>query len=413
MYKSIVLLFLILLPLVSKAEQVLVGIDLLSKSRSMALLKEKRIGLITNHTAVNGSMRSTLDILKDLSRPNRFSITAIFAPEHGITGSAYAGENVNFSRTSDGIPIYSLFGKQQRPTPEMLKNVDLLIYDMQDIGSRSYTYIAILFYTMEEAAKAQIPIIVLDRPNPINGCVIDGPMLEAKWRSIVGYINVPYCHGMTVGELARFFNSEYQIGCNLEVVPMENWNRKMSYIDTGLSWIPTSPNIPESTTPLFYPMTGILGELSIVSIGIGYTLPFKVVGAPWINAEAFAKALNDQKFPGIHFHPFHFKPLAGKFIQEECHGALIYITDPLTYQPVASQYLIIGVLKNLYPQKMAEALKANRNHKEMFCKVNGNEEAYRLITEEKNITWKLRGYQQAERQKFIQQRRRYLLYPEN
>ncbi|HEV8051045.1 MAG TPA: DUF1343 domain-containing protein [Parachlamydiaceae bacterium] len=304
-------------------------------------------------------MECTLDLLKAKANQYNFTITAIFAPEHGLTGSDHALENVGNSQTVDGIPVYGLFGKTQRPTREMLEKIDLLIFDIQDIGSRSYTYITTLFYAMEEAAKFRVPVIVLDRPNPINGTVVDGPMLDEKWRSIVGYINVPYCHGMTVGELANFFNREYHVGCDLTVIPMENWNRKMNFSETGLMWVPTSPNIPEPSSPLYYPMTGILGELSIVSIGIGYTLPFKVVGAPWINGEAFAKTLNSQNFPGVHFQPFCFKPFNGKFVREECQGGLIVVTDPLIYEPVSTQYLLIGILKSLYPIKFKEALESS------------------------------------------------------
>jgi len=389
---------------------VLVGVDVLLKGSSVSYLRGRRIGLITNHTAVNSSMELTLDLLKAKANLYNFTLTAIFAPEHGLTGSDHAMENVGNSQTIDNIPVYGLFGKLQRPTKEMLEKVDLLIYDIQDIGSRSYTYATTLFYVMEEAAKLRIPVMVLDRPNPINGVVVDGPMLDDKWRSIVGYINVPYCHGMTIGELANFFNREYNVGCDLTVIPMENWNRKMNFSDTGLMWVPTSPNIPEPTSPLYYPMTGILGELSIVSIGVGYTLPFKVVGAPWINGELFAKALNGQNFPGVHFQPFYFKPFHGKFVREECQGVLIVVSDPLIYEPVSTQYLLIGVLKSLYPLKFQKALEASSGRKEMFCKVNGNDEIYRLISDEKNIVWKLRGFQQQERKKFMLKRRKYLLY---
>lgn len=420
--KFIYYLYILLLPLglmarISEAAnspknclQVLVGSEVLFKGPMVNHLRGKKIGLITNHTAVNAAMCSTLDLLKEQAGQYNFTVTALFAPEHGLLGSDHAFENVGNSQTVDGIPIFGLFGKQQRPTSEMLEKIDFLIYDIQDIGSRSYTYVTTLFYAMEEAAKARIPVMVLDRPNPINGVMVDGPMLEDKWRSIVGYINVPYCHGMTVGELASFFNTEYSIGCDLKIVPMENWNRKMSFAETGLIWVPTSPNIPEATSPLYYPLTGILGELSIVSIGIGYTLPFKIVGAPWINAENFAKSLNKQKFPGVHFQPFYFKPFHGKYNREECQGVLIVVTDPLSYQPVATQYLLIGGLKSLYPIKFKEALEASQSRKEMFCKVNGNDEIYRIMSEEKNIVWKLRGYQQKERQRFLLKRRKYLLY---
>jgi len=214
---------------------------------------------------------------------------------------------------------------------------------------------------------------------------------------------------MTVGELAQFFNGEYQVGCQLTVIPMENWKREMSFADTGLLWIPTSPHIPEASTALYYPVTGLLGELSLVNIGIGYTLPFKVVGAPWIDAKQFAAALNAQKFPGVYFEPFHFKPFFGKFVQEECHGVLVAITNPLCYKPVSTQYLIIGVLKGLYPAKFAAAIAHSRGRKEMFCKVTGTDEIYRVMTEETNIVWKLRAFDEKERNEFLLKRKKYLI----
>jgi uncharacterized protein YbbC (DUF1343 family) len=291
----------------------------------------------------------------------------------------------------------------------MLKNIDLLIYDIQDIGSRSYTYIATLFYVMEEAAKANIEVIVLDRPNPINGLVIDGPMLNEGLRSIVGYINVPYCHGMTIAELAQFFNGEYKIGCKLTVIKMKGWSRSMSFLDTGLPWIPTSPNIPEAATPLYYPMTGLLGELKIVNIGVGYTLPFKLIGAPWINAKKFTEKLNEQKFPGVYFEPFYYKPFFGRFKEKECQGCLLIVTNPLIYKPVSTQYLIIGMLKGLYPEKFQEGIESSKDRKAMFNKVNGTQEIYQIMTEENNIVWKLRSFQEKERSDFANLRKKYLI----
>ncbi len=387
----------------------MVGIDVLLTGQYDHLLKGKRIGIITNHTAVNRDMEKTSDLLKKYCKDRNFSVAAFFAPEHGISGSEHAEASIKDSVAKDGIPIFSLHGKTKRPTKEMLDKIDVLIFDIQDIGSRSYTYITTLFYAMEEAAKHNKPVIVFDRPNPINGITIDGPMMEEKWRSIVGYINVPYCHGMTIAELANFFNAEYKIGCKLHLVPMKGWNREMTFQDTGLPWIPTSPHIPEATTAWYYPATGILGELQIVSIGVGYTLPFKVVGAPWIDAETFSSKLNEQKFPGVKFQPFHFQPFYGKFSKEECHGVLIVITDELKFRPVSTQYLIIGILKNLYPEKFKEALQKTANRKDMFCKVNGTEEIYKLMTEERYIVWKLRSFQEKEREKFIETREKYLL----
>ncbi|MGZ3634252.1 MAG: exo-beta-N-acetylmuramidase NamZ family protein [Parachlamydiaceae bacterium] len=395
--------------LVAGAAQVKVGIDVFLQRQECRELKGKRIGVVTNHTAITSQHLSTLDALKQLAKKEGFTIAAIFAPEHGLTGSIHAEENIDDSKDEDRIPIYGLYGKTRRPTEAMLKNLDVLVYDIQDIGSRSYTYISTLFYVMEAAAKEKIPLIVLDRPNPINGVVVDGPMLQSRWRSIVGYINVPYCHGMTIGELALLFNEEYKIGCRLTVIPMQYWRREMSFKETELMWMPTSPHIPEASTALYYPVTGLLGELSLVNIGVGYTLPFKIVGAPWIHAKQFAKALNGQKFPGVHFEPFHFKPFFGKFSQEECHGVLITITDPLCYRPVATQYLIIGILKSLYPTHFKEAIKNSKGRKEMFCKVTGNDVIYKVIAEESNIVWKLRGYDEKERNAFLPIRKKYLI----
>ncbi|NGX42077.1 MAG: hypothetical protein K940chlam7_00353 [Chlamydiae bacterium] len=390
--------------------KVLVGVEVLLNGGYDHLLKGKRIGLITNHTAVNHQMESTVDLLKRHAPKLGFKIVALFAPEHGISGVAHSEELIQDGKDADNIPVYSLHGSTMRPTKKMLEQVDLLFYDIQDIGSRSYTYAATLFYSMEEAAKNGIPIVVLDRPNPINGLVVDGPMMEEKWRSIVGYINVPYCHGMTLGELARFFNAEYHVGCQLYVVPMKGWRRQMSFQDTGLAWIPTSPNIPEANTPWYYPVTGILGELQVVNIGIGYTLPFKVIGAPWIDADSFAKSLNEQNFPGVAFHPYHYQPFYGRFAKRECHGVFIIITDPKVYKPVSTQYLILGMLKSLFPKKFQEAILAAKNRKEMFCKVNGTEEVYRLITNERYIVWKLQEIHQKEREQFLTLRQKYLIY---
>lgn len=404
MYYFLLYFFVVFLPL----SAVEVGIDLLLEGDYDALLKKKRVGLLINHTAVNSRGQSTFELLKEYSVKNSFQITALFAPEHGIKGDFYASESIE-DEQSEGIPIYSLHGKLRRPTKEMLEKIDLLIFDIQDIGSRSYTFISTLFYAMEEAAKHKIEVVVLDRPNPINGLIVDGLMMEEKFRSIVGYINIPYCHGMTVCELAQFFNSEYQIGCKLHIVPMRGWKRDMSFQQTGLAWIPTSPNIPEASTPLFYPATGILGELQIVSIGVGYTLPFKVVGAPWIDAELFASTLNAQNLPGIHFIPFYFKPFYGRFSKQNCQGVLLTIEDIARYRPVQTQYAIIGILKSLYPVAFKKALECSKERREMFAKINGTDEVYRIISEEQYIIWPLKNLQNSSLKDFLKKRQNYLI----
>jgi len=408
---KILLLFLLLF--VASAEafsaKVKVGSEQLFTEDYVSALKGKRIGLVTNHTAVTSRMLSTVDLLKEKAKANGYTIIALFAPEHGIKGVSYAGEHVIDEKDPDGIAVYSLHGSTRRPTDAMLKNIDLLIYDIQDIGSRSYTYVNTLFFVMEEAAKRHIPVIVLDRPNPLNGVTVDGPMLEEKWRSILGYINVPYCHGMTVGELAKFFNAEYRIGCSLTVVPMKGWNRRMSFNDTGLIWVPTSPNIPEATTAYFYPTTGFLGELTLVNIGVGYTLPFKLVGAPWIDADKFAATLNQQKFPGVHFAPFHYRPFYGKFAQEDCQGVLIVVTNPETFRPVTTQYMIMGILKSLYPKEFKAAMLAAKGRVEIFNKVSGTDEVFRIIAETPHIVWPLKTLHLKEREAFMTIRSKYLI----
>lgn len=405
--KLILLLFLVFLNC-NAAPVVSVGAEQLLTPQFASLLRGKSIGLITNHTAVDHTLTTTYDRLRLMQESLHFKLIALFAPEHGFYGAVYAEKELDHSRTPHGLPIHSLHGKTKRPTAEMLKGIDLLIYDIQDIGSRSYTYISTLFYVMEEAAKAKIPVYVLDRPNPINGVVVDGPMMEEKWRSIVGYINVPYCHGMTIGELALYFNREYHINCHLTVIPMRGWHRSMSFKDTGLPWIPTSPHIPDSSTPLHYPTTGILGELSVANIGVGYTLPFKLVGAPWINGEKFAAKLNDQKLPGVYFKSYHYKPFYALYANEECQGVLIVIMDPLVYKPITTQYTLIGVLKAMYPERFASAITKSKDRREMFCKVNGNEKCWAIISQQRNIVWKLREIDEDARNAFLKIRSKYL-----
>lgn len=403
-------LFFFLFLLNLHASPVKVGIDLLFNEDYLSLIKGKKIGLITNQTAINANKLSTVEVIKNKENIYGYKLVAIFAPEHGLHGDFYGESEFSDTVDDDGVPIYSLHGKTRRPTDVMLKNIDVLIYDIQDIGSRSYTYETTLYYAMEEASKRRISVMVLDRPNPLNGVIVDGPMLEEKWRSFVGYINVPYVHGMTIGELAQFFNAEYKVNCNLTVVPMEGWQRQMSFQETGLLWIPTSPNIPESCTALYYPTTGIFGELPLVNIGIGYTLPFKLVGAPWIDAHVFAQKLNAQKFPGVYFKPYFFRPFYGRYAHENCQGVLVLVTNPLTYKPVSTQYLLIGILKSLYPAKFSESLEnMPGSRKDMFCKVCGTDDIYNMLQDPAPIVWKLRDFHKSEREAFLKLRKKYLI----
>jgi uncharacterized protein YbbC (DUF1343 family) len=384
--------------------EVWTGVDCFFEEEQYAAFASKKIGLIINHTSVDRNRKTTLSLFQEKA-PG--VVAALFAPEHGIQGQAYAWESIR-SGSFDGIVVHSLHGETRRPSSAMLKGLDAVVYDIQCTGVRAYTYPTTLFYMMEEAAKAGIEVIVLDRPNPINGLTVDGPMLDEKWRSFIGYVNVPYCHGMTIGELARFFNEEYKIGCKLRVIPMKGWNRSMSYRETGLVWIPPSPNVPEPDTPLFCPMTGLLGELHIANIGIGYTLPFKIVGAPWIRAKEFAAQLNQQNLPGIHFHPYHFRPFWGLYKGIDCQGVLLQITDSKSYRPLSTQYLLLGMLKSMYPSEFIKRL--NSSSRELFSKANGTDAIYEILSQDKYPAWKLIQFQKEERGQFLDKRRKYLLY---
>lgn len=397
-------ILLLFLPLSLSCAPVKLGVDRFFEDGQSIIVKKKRVGLVTNHTGVNRELRPTMDLFKEKAH-----LVAVFTPEHGLDGSGRAFEKIE-SRKGE-IPIYSLHGETRRPTSEMLKGIDVLVYDIQEIGCRSYTYASTLFYVMEEAAKRKIPVVVLDRPNPMGGKVVDGPMLSDKWRSFVGYINIPYCHGMTIGELAGYFNGEYQVGCQLHVIPMQGWKREMTYKETQLPWIPTSPYIPEPDTAFYYASTGILGALGVVNIGIGYTLPFKVVGAPWIDAKEFATKLNAQKLPGVAFLPFYYKPFYGKFKDKQCEGVQILITDPHSYRPLAVQYMLIGLLKSMYPVPFRTQLTTiTALDKTLFSKVNGTDEILKIIEKEDYIAWKLIGHDKEERKVFCEKRKKYLLY---
>ncbi len=380
------------------------GIDQFFQKEPPLNFRKKRIALVINQTSKNSEGKSTIDLF--LEDP-RFHVSVLFCPEHGLRGSHHAAELIDHGNHR-GITLFSLHGTQRRPTKEILDKIDIIIYDIQSIGTRSYTYESTLYYLMEEAAKYQKEIIVLDRPNPMGGLVVDGPTLDEKYRSFIGYIKIPYCHGMTIGELATLFNAEYQIGCKLTIIPMEGWKRGMEYAKTGLAWIPPSPNIPEPDTPFYYATTGILGELKAVNIGVGYTLPFKIIGAPWLKSKVFADHCNAQKLPGVTFHPFHFKPFFGQYQKEFCEGIYIQVTDGNQYKPVTVQYLFLGLFKSLYPTQFKKWIQGAE--KTLFFKAAGNEKILQLLKEENYPFWKIKQSIEKDVKAFLPIRKKYLLY---
>lgn len=385
-----------------------VGIDRLFQPEYIHLVEGKKVGLLTNQTGVNGRLERTLDLFEKQHEAGKLTLVCVFAPEHGLMGEEFAAQCVENQKTEKGIPVFSLYGATHRPTKEMLKGLDVIVYDIQDIGCRSYTYASTLFYVMEEAAKNGISVIVLDRPNPLGGKMVDGPMLEEKFRSIVGYVNVSYCHGMTIGELSRFFNEEYKVGCSLTVVPMKGWKRGMRFEETGLFWIPTSPNIPEPSTPFFYPVTGILGELQLVTTGIGCPMPFKIVVAPWIDRKLFAKRLNQGCPEGVHFQETRVKPYVGRNAGKVCDGVLIIVTDWNRFNPIRVQYWIFDVLKQMYPKQFRQALLGLGKQKDLVDRVCGTAAIYEILLNEEKPYPKLIALHIEERHAFLKLRQKFL-----
>lgn len=325
--------------------KVLAGIDVLERD-GFKQLAGKNIGLITNHTGKNRSGRQTIDVL---NKAAGVKLVALFSPEHGIRGNA--DEKVSDSKDEQtGLPIYSLYGETRRPKPEQLKGLDLLVFDIQDIGTRFYTYISTLGYVMEEAAKAGLPVVVLDRPNPIGGLDVEGPVADADKPSFTAYHPIPVRHGMTIGELAQLFNRERKINCDLRVIKMEGWQRAMWFDATNLTWINPSPNMRSLTEATLYPGVGLL-ETTNVSVGRGTDTPFELVGAPWIIGQQLAAALNQRRLPGVRFIPVRFKPTTSVFKGEECEGVNIVITDRAAFRPVPTGMELAVTIRHLYPDQ--------------------------------------------------------------
>jgi uncharacterized protein YbbC (DUF1343 family) len=323
--------------------KVLTGIDVLERD-DFKQLAGMRIGLVTNQTGRDRAGRSTIDVLHNA--PN-VKLVALFSPEHGIRG--VADEKLSDSRDEQtGLPIYSLYGETRRPRPDQMKDLDALVFDIQDIGTRFYTYISTLGYVMEEAAKAQRPMLVLDRPNPIGGVEIEGPLADADRLSFTAYHRIPVRHGMTIGELAQLFNRERKIGCDLRVIKMEGWRRSMWLDETNLTWVNPSPNMRSLNEGTLYPGIGLL-ETTNVTVGRGTDTPFEVVGAPWIDGQQLAAHLNNERITGVRFLPVRFTPKSSVFKGEECGGVNIIITDRSRFRPVLTGLEIAIALRKLYP----------------------------------------------------------------
>jgi uncharacterized protein YbbC (DUF1343 family) len=389
--------------------QVKLGNEVLVETNFKPLVG-KRVGLITNPSGVNRRLESTIDVLRQAPG---VKLVALFGPEHGIYGDVPAGDKVVSSTDArTGLPVYSLYDKTRKPTPEMLKGLDVLVYDLQDTGCRSYTFISTMGVAMEACGAAGVEFVVLDRPNPLGGLRVEGPLIEQeKLRSFVSRWNVPYVYGMTCGELAQMINANGWITnhCKLTVVPMRGWERSMVWRDTGLPWVPASPHVPHGESPLYQVATGMLGEIGGVSIGIGYTLPFQCVAATNVNPHQLAAKLSSYDLPGVRFQPVTFQPFYGNFKNQIVGGVQLYFTDPATAPLTAINYYALEALKDVAGRDLfAEALKAKKKF-DMFDKVNGTD-AMRLALQNGKSAAAIVASWRAGEEKFRADRKQFLLY---
>lgn len=371
-------------------------------------LKGKKVGLITNPTGMTADYRHGLDAMLDKG----IQVVKVYGPEHGVRGTEQAGDLPgSFIDPRTGLPFINLYGKNPDEMVPLFDDVDVIIFDIQDVGTRFYTYIYTMAYAMEAAAKADKPFIVLDRPNPLGGETVTGPILNPSFRSFVGLYPIPLIHGMTIGELALLFNSEFlpQDGgkaAQLEVITMKGWNRTMRYPDTGLPWVLPSPNMPTTDTAYVYPGTGLI-EGTNLSEGRGTTRPFELIGAPYIEGWRLAEALNEENLPGVSFREAYFNPTFSKYKDETVGGIQLYIEDPKRFSPILTGLTIIQKTRELYPEKFSWRKDGDSY---WIDKLTGTDQVRQQIDQGKSPkkivqSWKI------EEKSFEKQRRRYLLYP--
>ncbi len=390
---------------------VLPGIDVLESDGFIAL-RGRRIGLLSNPTGVD---RRGIPTWRLLHNAPGLKLVALFGAEHGFDGRAKAGTEVpDGTNVASGLPVYSLYGPghARRPTPRMLAGIDTLVYDIQDTGCRSYTYISTLGLAMEGCAAAGVNFVVLDRPNPLGGARVEGPGLDPKFKSFVGQWPVPYAYGLTPGELARMINGEGWITnrCHLDVIAMRGWKRRMTWKDTGLRWIPSSPNVPSGETPLYLAATGVLGEIGGLNLATGTPLGFQVITAPWLDSRRFAQRLNACHLPGIAFDPvdldFNRDPKDGA----ELHGARIRITAPATAPIVAVSYHALEAVKAVSGHDLFKQAVERGRSWDMFDKVTGSDRTRIALGRGQKARDIIASWKPVE-DAFRERRQKYLIYP--
>lgn len=390
------------------------GIEVL-RDRGFEGLTGKRVGLVTNPSGVDHLLNSTVDIL--FNAPG-VELVALYGPEHGVRGDLYAGDHVKDSRDEvTGLPVYSIYGATRKPTKEMLQGIDIMVYDIQDVGVRSYTFISTLGLVMEACGEMGIEVMVLDRPNPLGGNKIEGCYVEPGFYSFVSQYRIPYVYGLTVGELAVMINEEGmnrgQKGdqaparCELTVVPMEGWTRDMVYEDTGLPWVLPSPNIPFKDSPMYYAAAGICGELyGFMNIGIGYTLPFQVFGALWLNPERLKEKLESYGLPGVSFRTIWYKPFSGSQKGQLVKGLHYFFTDYENARLTDTQFHVMQAVAELYPDKKAFEIISGYG---LFDKVCGTDYVRKEFQKRYNVS-DILEYWRKDEEDFRTLSQRYHIY---
>ncbi|QDU08617.1 exo-beta-N-acetylmuramidase NamZ domain-containing protein [Gimesia aquarii] len=379
----------------SDALSVLTGIDVLRENQFKSL-KGLKIGLITNHTGLSRDGKSTVEILHEASDVH---LRTLFSPEHGFAGKLDVSKIGDSTDQKTGLKIFSLYGKTRTPTPESLRGLDAIVFDIQDIGARFYTYISTMGNAMQAAQKQGLKFIVLDRPNPINGVDFAGPVLDDGAQSFVGYHRIPVRHGMTVGELARMFNSEMKINVDLQVIPLQNWKREMYFDETGLTWVNPSPNMRNLNEAVFYPGIGLL-ETTNLSVGRGTDTPFEWIGAPWLDGMKLARQLNQAGLPGVRFVPVQFTPSSSKYSGELCGGVNFIITDRRVFQSVRTGLEVAHQLRLLFPDQW------ETKH---FNRLLGNQRVFDAVVAGKTVP-QIQALYQENLAEFTVRRAKYLLY---
>ncbi len=387
------------------------GLDILIQE-NFAPLKGKSVGLLCNQASISRNYRHAIELFFQAHREGFLYLRALFGPQHGIWGHTQDNmiEWYDFQDPELGIPVYSLYGETRKPTPEMLKNMDTLVIDLQDVGSRYYTFIWTVALCLEACAENGVEVLILDRPNPLNGETLEGPLIEDDYRSFVGLYPVPVRHGLTIGEMALFLNSEFNLGARLSIQKMTDWKRSLMFNETGLPWGIPSPNMPFWKTALVYPGMCLL-EGTNISEGRGTTRPFEIFGAPWLNCWKLTKTLNDLKLPGVYFRPFQFQPTFNKFAGELCQGAFIHVTDPCIFQPFRTGLVLIQNLIRFSGDQFQwkSPPYEYEYHKLPFDILSGNSWIRAALMEGMNIE-EMENNWRSDLQKFFSIRKKYLLY---